>query len=104
MRREGAKRVIIEAAKLEEYQPTPVSDQAFSDLALGSRVQATLFASPEVRGSALEVRADRGHINVTGRVDQGLEDEVARLVKNVPGVTDVTTDVYSVPPEALSGP
>jgi cytidylate kinase len=104
MRREGAKRVILEAAKLEEYQPTPVSDQAFSDLALGSRVQATLFASPEVRGSALEVRADRGHVHVTGRVDQGLEDEVVRLVRNLPGVTDVTTDVYSVPPEALSGP
>jgi len=104
MRREGAKRVIIEAAKLEEYQPTAVSIQAFNDLSLGSRVHATLFASPAMRGSALEVRADRGHIHVTGRVDQGLEDEVARLVKNVPGVTDVTTDVYSVPPEALLGP
>jgi hypothetical protein len=105
MRREGAKRVIIEAAKLEEYQPTPASDQAFNDLALGSRVYAALFASPDVPGSALEVRADRGHIHVTGRVvDQGLEDEVVKLVKNVPGVTDVTTDVYSVPPEALLGP
>ena len=104
MRREGAKRVIIEAAKLEEYQPTAVSIQAFNDLSLGSRVHATLFASPAMRGSALEVRADRGHVHVTGRVDQGLEDEVVRLVKNVPGVTDVTTDVYSVPPEALSGP
>jgi len=45
MRREGAKRVIIEAAKLEEYQPTPVSNRAFNDFALGSRVHATLFAS-----------------------------------------------------------
>ena len=36
MRREGAKRVIIEAAKLEEYEPTAVSNQAFNDLALGS--------------------------------------------------------------------
>ena len=104
MRREGAKRVIIEAAKLEEYQPTAASNQAFNDLSLGSRVHATLFASPAMRGSALEVRADRGHIHVTGRVDQGLEDEVARLVKNVPGVTDVTTDFYSVPPDALLGP
>ena len=42
MRREGAKRVILEAAKLEEYQPTAASDQAFKDLALGSRVYATL--------------------------------------------------------------
>jgi osmotically-inducible protein OsmY len=104
MRREGAKRVIIEAAKLEEYQPTPASNQAFNDLALGSLVHATLTASPDVRGSALEVRAEGGHIRVKGRVDQGLEDEVVKLVKNVPGVTKVTTDLYSVPPEGFLEP
>jgi osmotically-inducible protein OsmY len=101
MRREGAKRVIIEAAKLEEYQPTPASNQAVNDLALGSRVHATLIGSADVRGSALEVRAEDGHIHVKGRVDQGLEDEVVKLVKNVPGVTKVTTDVYYVPPDAF---
>jgi cytidylate kinase len=101
MRREGAKRVIVEAAKLEEYQPTPASNQAFNDLALGSRVYAMLIGSPDVRGSALEVRAEDGHIHVKGRVDQGLEDEVVKLVKNVPGVTRVTTDLYSVPPEGF---
>ena len=104
MRREGAKRVIIEAAKLEEYQPTPSSERAFNDLALGSRVHATLIASPDIRGSALEVRAEGGHIYVKGRVDEGLEDEVVKLVKNVPGVTKVTTDVYSVPPDGFLGP
>jgi cytidylate kinase len=104
MRREGAKRMIIEAAKLEEYQPTPASNQAFNDLALGSRVHATLLASPDVRGTALEVRAEGGHIHVKGRVDHGLEDKVVKLVKNVPGVTKVTTDLYSVPPEAFLGP
>ena len=103
IRREGAKRVIIEAAKLEAYQPTPASEQAFNDLSLGSRVHAALFASPDVGGSALEVRAEGGHIHVKGRVDQGLEDEVAKLVRNVPGVTKVTTDLYYVPPEAFLG-
>jgi len=104
MRREGAKRVIIEAAKLEEYQPTPASNQAFNDLALSSRVHATLFAAPDVRGSALEVRAEGGHIHVKGRVEQGLEDKVVKLVQNVSGVTKVTSDLYSVPPEAFLGP
>jgi len=104
MRRDGAKHVIIEAAKLEEYQPTPASDQAFNDLALSSRVYATLFASPDVRGSTLEVRAEGGHIHVKGRVDHGLEDKVVTIVKNVPGVTKVTSDLYSVPPEAFLGP
>jgi hypothetical protein len=104
MSREGAKRVIIEAAKLDEYQPNAASEQAFNDLSLGSRVRATLFASPNVRGSALEVRAEFGHIHVKGRVDQGLEDEVVNLVKSVPGVNKVTTEVYSVPPEGFLDP
>jgi cytidylate kinase len=104
MRRDGAKRVIIEAAKLEEYQPTPASDQAFNDLALGSRVYAVLFASPDVGRSALEVRAEGGHIHVKGRVDHGLEDKVLTIVKNVPGVSKVTSDLYSVPPEGFLEP
>jgi cytidylate kinase len=104
MRREGATRVIIEAAKLDEYQPTPASEQAFNDHALGSRVHATLLASPDVQGSALEVRAENGHVHVKGRIEQGSEDEVLKLVKNVSGVIKVTTDLYSVPPDAFFGP
>jgi osmotically-inducible protein OsmY len=105
MRREGATRVIIEAAKLEEYQPTPASEQAFNDLALGSRVHAILFASPDVQGSALEVSARSGHVHIKGRVGPGLEeDELVNLVTHIPGVTNVSTDVYSVQPDAFFGP
>jgi cytidylate kinase len=104
MRREGAKHLILEAAKLEEFQPTPASIQAFTDFALGSRVQATLFAAPNVRGSTLEVRSDGGHIHVKGRVDRGLEDNVVEVVQSVPGVTRVTTDLYSTPPEGFLEP
>jgi cytidylate kinase len=103
MRRDGAKRVIVEAAKLEEYQPTPASGRAFNDLSLGSRVHATLFASPEIGGAHLEVRAEGGHVHVKGRVDHGMEDKVVMLVKNVTGVIRVTTDLHSVPPEAYLG-
>jgi len=105
MSREGATRVILEAAKLEEYQPTAASNQTFNDLALGARVHATLLASPKVRGSALEVRAEGGHVHVRGRVGhEELEDEVVKLVKSVPGVTKVTTEIFSVPPEVFLGP
>ena len=103
MRREGAKQVIVEAAKLEEYQPTSASIQAFNDVALAARVHATLLASPHLQGSSLEVRAEHGHVFVKGRVDHGLEDEVTTLVKNVPGVVKITADLFSVPPEALLG-
>ena len=104
MRREGAKHLILEAAKLEEFQPTPASIKAFTDFALGSRVHATLFAAPNVRGSTLDVRAEGGHIHVKGRVDRGLEDNVVELVKSVPGVIKVTTDLYSTPPEGFLEP
>jgi cytidylate kinase len=104
MSRDGAKRVIIEAATLEEYQATSVSNQAFNDLALSSRIHATLFASPDVQVSGLEVRAEDGHIYLKGRVDQGLEDKVVNLVKNVSGVTKVTSDLYSAPPEGFLEP
>ena len=104
MSRNGAKLIILEAAGLAEYQPSAASIQAFNDVALGSRVHATLFASTEVRGSALEVRADNGHVHVSGRVDhEALADEVVKLVKNVPRVTRVTTDVYAMPPETFLG-
>jgi cytidylate kinase len=103
IRREGAKQVIVEAAKLEEYQPTPASLQAFDDLAIAARVHSTLLASPHLQGSSLEVRAGAGHVHVKGRIDHGLEDEVIRLAKNVSGVVRVTTDLYSIPPETLLG-
>ena len=104
MSREGAKRVIIETAKLDEYQPTAASNQAFNDLSLGSRVLATLFASPYARGSALEVYAKGGEVQVKGRVELGLEYEVLNVVKSVPGVNKVTPELYSVPPEGYLGP
>lgn len=104
MGRESAKGMIIEAAKLEEYQPTPASIQAFNDLALGSRVHAAILASPALRGSSLEVRADSGHIYVKGRINDGLEDELVSLVEKVPGVTEVKTDVYSLSPEGYLVP
>lgn len=102
MTRESAKLVIIEAANLPDYQPTDASMLAFKNMALSSRVHATLIASQSVRGSALEVRAEGGHVYVRGRVEhESLADEIVTLVKNVPGVTGVTTDVYAVPPEAI---
>jgi hypothetical protein len=99
---QAATRLIVEAAKLDEYQPTPASKRAFENLALTSRVHAMLMTSPNVRGSALEVRAEDGHVHVSGRVEHSLlEDEVVRMVRKVPGVTRVTPNLYSIPPGEL---
>ena len=104
VRRQGAKRMIIEAAKLEEYQATPESYQAFNDLSLISRVQATLIALPDRRGSSLEVRATEGHIHIGGRMEHGSAEELVRMVKIIRGVTDVTTEVRVVSPQAFLEP
>jgi cytidylate kinase len=104
MHREGAKRLIVEAAKLDEFQPTTASRQAFNDLSLGCRVHAALFAATEIRGSGVEVRAEGGHVYLRGRMNQGLEEQFVNLVKKVPGVTKVTSDLYSAPPEGFLEP
>ena len=101
MRREGAERVIVEAAKLNEYGPSAASLQAFNDLALSSRVHATLLAATNLRGLALEIRAEGGHIHIKGKVAHGLEAQLLKLVKYVPGVTQVTSDLYSPPREGF---
>jgi cytidylate kinase len=101
MRRDGAKRVIIEAAKLGEYRPTSASTRAFKDLALSSRVHATLFAAPNLRGLDLEIRAEDGHIHVQGKVAHGSEAQLLKVVKYMPGVNQVTSDLYSAPLEGF---
>lgn len=104
LRREGAERIIIEAARFAEYQPTPASRRAFNDLALASRVHAVLLASPQLRGLTVEVRAAEGHVHVMGEIEQGIVDEVVRLVQVVPGVTDVSTEVFAASREPLFTP
>ena len=104
MRREGAVRMIVEAAKLEEYQPTSASSRAFDDLSVGSRVYATLLAVPKIRESGLEVHATEGHIHIGGRIERGLQEELVRIVKIIRGVKEVTVDVHAVPPEAFLQP
>jgi osmotically-inducible protein OsmY len=60
-----------------------------------------LFAAPNLRGLAVELRAEDGHIHVKGTVAQGLEAQLIKLVKRIPGVTQVTADLYSAPPEGF---
>jgi cytidylate kinase len=101
MSRDGARRMIIETAKLAEYQPSPASSRAFKDLALSSRVHATLLAAPNLRGLDLEIRAEDGHIHVQGKVVHGSEAQLIKVVKYVQGVTQVTSDLYAASPQGF---
>jgi len=97
---ESAKRLIVEAAKLEEYQPTTESEEQFNDLSLTARAHAALIASSEFRGSVLHVRAEKGHVYVSGNLQFWVaEEQVVKTVEKVPGVTKVTTDLGDFPIE-----
>jgi cytidylate kinase len=90
---EGVTRVIVEAARLERYQPTAASEQDFQNLALASRVQAALVMSPAFRSLGIAVRAEKGEVLVSGVFAYSVpEEEIVRLVKRIPGVTKVVTD------------
>jgi hypothetical protein len=90
---EGVTRVIVEAARLERYQPTAASEQDFQNLALASRVQAALVMSPAFRSLGIAVRAEKGEVHVSGICRYSVpEEEIVSLVKRIPGVTKVVTD------------
>ena len=100
MNLESAERLIIQAARLEEYQPTDLSERQFRDLSLGARVHAVLITSPKFRGSILDVRAENGHVHVSGNLQFWVsEEEVVSAVKRVTGVIRVTTDLGDIPLE-----
>jgi cytidylate kinase len=97
---ESAKRLIVVAAKLEDYQPTASSERQFQNLSLSSRVHAVLITSREFRGSIFDVRAENGHVHISGNLQFWVsEAEVTRAVERVPGVSKVTTDLGDIPLE-----
>jgi len=95
---EGVTRVIVEAARLERYQPTAASKQDFENLALASQVQAALVMSHSFRNLGITVKVEKGEVHVSGVFAHAVpEEEIVRLVKSVPGVTRVVTDFTVIP-------
>ena len=90
---EGVTRIIVEAARLERYQPTAASEADFKNLVLASRVQAVLVMSPSFRDLGVTLRAENGEVHVLGAFARSVsEEELVRVIKSVPGVTKVVTD------------
>ncbi len=91
---EGARNLIVEAARFEEYQPTPASEQDFQNLTLATRVQAALMMDPRYKNLAIDVRAEQGQVNVSGVLARAVsEHEIIQLVEGVPGVSKVVTNL-----------
>jgi cytidylate kinase len=100
--RETASHLITEAARREEFRPTPESEKAYQDLATTARVQAALITSPKTRNIILNVRTDNGRVHISGILaDPELEKEIVRIARGVPGVAEVTTDIEPPPIEYM---
>ena len=91
---EAAKNIIVEVARLEEFQLTASSEQGFQDLTLAASVQGTLVMTPEFRNLGIDVRANKGEVKLSGVLFKWTsEEEIIELVKGVPGVTKVEADL-----------
>jgi hypothetical protein len=97
-----ATHLIVEAAKAEEYQPTPESEKALQDLTVGSRAEAALVTSPKTRNLSVHVEAKDGVVRVSGILTQpALEEEIVSIIEGVEGVTKVEADLESPPIEYM---
>jgi len=102
MSSETAIRLISQAARSPEYQSTAESEKAFGDLTITARVQAALITSAKTRNVILNVRSDGGHVSISGILaDPDLEQEIVRITRAVPGVTEVITDIEPPPIEYM---
>jgi cytidylate kinase len=94
--------LIAEIARREEFQPTPESTRSFQDLTTTARVQAALITSPKTRNVVLNVKSDSGRVSISGILaDPDLEKEIIQIAKDVPGVTEVITDIEPPPIEYM---
>ena len=95
---ETARHIIVEVARLGQYQPTAASEQELQNLALTTRVQAALMMSPRYRNIALNVQAEGGQVRVSGVVTRSVsQHEIIRHVECVPGVSNVVMDLIRLP-------
>lgn len=92
----GAEKLIVQTAKLFDYQPTAESRQALADLALSNRVEAHLQASPRLKNLPISVKARDGEIALSGVIPAISASEITRYVEKISGVRKVVTDFTSL--------
>jgi cytidylate kinase len=86
--------LVAAATRLPSFQPTEASRARLRDVGLTSRVRARLMTHQSTADFLLDVKAENGHVRVSGLSDRGHISLVTEVVKSVPGVEDV--DVVSL--------
>jgi cytidylate kinase len=87
---------IVESGALE---PTPLDRQRLANLALASRVEATVLGDPTVWVNGLKVVAQEGRVRIEGEViTEEDRDAVEQVVRLIEGVRLVDNDLRVQPP------
>lgn len=95
---EAASEVIGGAARLAAFAETPASRQAFENLALARKTQATLLQSDLYRHLPIDVKASNGTVTVSGMVSNPVTvDGVVAAIKAIPEVSEVTANLVVMP-------
>jgi len=98
---------VVSLAKQPDFQATAVSTKALEDLAVATRVKATLLANPTTSDIPLDVQANGGVVEISGVItaldDGQIEDRLRELAMATPGVRSVVLDVQFRPVLAHPG-
>jgi cytidylate kinase len=80
-------------ARQKSFEFTPECRQKMDDLALASRVRATLAVTESTSHLEVEVTSQHGLVSIAGRIsDMNDAQEAERVASAVPGVQDVNAD------------
>src|SRR5690349_4059804 len=87
---------IVDSGMLE---PSAVDNQRLANLALASRVEATVLGDPTVWANGLKVVAQDGRVRIEGEViTEEDRDAVEQIVRAIDGVRQVENDLRVQPP------
>jgi cytidylate kinase len=87
---------IVDSGMLE---PTALDNQRLANLALASRVEATVLGDPTVWANGLKVVAQDGRVRIDGEVITEEDREaVEQIVRSIEGVRTVENDLRVQPP------
>ena len=98
--------VVARMTQLEEFQPTPESQRALEDLALGSRVWAVLMKDSATSSADVRVAADGDAVTIMGSASsKDTLDAIPVVTAQVQGVREVRCRVNLVPvPDPIHKP
>lgn len=103
---ESACELIVCALNQPEFQESPESRAMIEDFLLASRVKAALASHERTKGLELEVRAQKGIIEITGSFETGgifhsgkqrIKNDLIEVAQPVAGVKEVKIGLADIP-------